>query len=631
MNENKFLTVPPAVDNYRPYHLTGNEYVSLPLIDPATGAVECANVLSMQALGLLEFYGSAEQPLLQPFLLAADNPVDLQGNLVWECRGDWVPTFSFSHEQLRLTGEVFAPPGQKGFCYHMAVTNTGSRSLPVTIGWKGAWAETRQTVFTSRVTAGNTLSYSNWTKSLVLECRPGLAAAALAFGSEDPHVSITYQAGSPLGVASRFSLRQDFVIPPGDTREITLLAAANAEGDGAATTLVHLRRLGYPRLRSTTEQWLNERRFTTGDPGLDRVLHKNLLFNHFFAVGNTIDTEECAPVTSRSPRYYVSGAFWPRDTFLWSFPALLLTGRERARQVLLAGYRRHLKNPGQHAQYINGSLLYPGFELDQLAAFVLALDGYLTAGGDPEVLSEPEIPRGLRLILEELDQHRHPATGLYDTFLDPADDPVTYPFLIYDQVLAWRALTILHRLNLSYQLWPGRNLAREAQALKEAILLHGIVEGPFGQMFAWAVDGQGRHELYDSPPGSLMLLAHYGFCPQDDPVFQNTLRFIHSPANPYHGPQGHFAGPGCTHAPGPWVLGLSAALLAGMDAPSRELIQKAPMDNGLACETLDPATGVARTGLAFATCAGFLASAIYRRWGRPAGPANGFERCSEVK
>ena len=31
-------------------------------------------------------------------------------------------------------------------------------------------------------------------------------------------------------------------------------------------------------------------------------------------------------------------------------------------------------------------------------------------------------------------------------------------------------------------------------------------------MFAWAVDGAGRFQLYDNPPGSLQLLAFYGFC-----------------------------------------------------------------------------------------------------------------------
>ena len=35
------------------------------------------------------------------------------------------------------------------------------------------------------------------------------------------------------------------------------------------------------------------------------------------------------------------------------------------------------------------------------------------------------------------------------------------------------------------------------------------------------------------------------------------------------------------------------------------------MDNGIACESVDETTGECTTGEAFATCAGFLAYAIY--------------------
>lgn len=42
------------------------------------------------------------------------------------------------------------------------------------------------------------------------------------------------------------------------------------------------------------------------------------------------------------------------------------------------------------------------------------------------------------------------------------------------------------------------------------------------------------------------------------------------------------------------------------------------MDNGIACESVDPETGESRTGDAFATCAGFLAYAIDRAFaGQP--------------
>jgi uncharacterized protein len=55
-------------------------------------------------------------------------------------------------------------------------------------------------------------------------------------------------------------------------------------------------------------------------------------------------------------------------------------------------------------------------------------------------------------------------------------------------------------------------------------------------MFAWAVDGKGKFSLYDNPPGSLQLLAHYRFCSSDDTVYKNTVRWIRSPNNRYFHP-----------------------------------------------------------------------------------------------
>ncbi|MDA8211709.1 MAG: hypothetical protein M0021_07530, partial [Clostridia bacterium] len=60
----KILTVPEEVKDYLPYHLTGNEYVSLPLINPVTGGLERVSVLHMGTRGLLEFCVSAGRPLL---------------------------------------------------------------------------------------------------------------------------------------------------------------------------------------------------------------------------------------------------------------------------------------------------------------------------------------------------------------------------------------------------------------------------------------------------------------------------------------------------------------------------------------------------------------------------------------
>ena len=61
---------------------------------------------------------------------------------------------------------------------------------------------------------------------------------------------------------------------------------------------------------------------TTGQPDLDALMNRNFLFTALYAWGRTIDTEQFVGVTSRSPRYYVSAAYWDRDAMLWS-PGLL--------------------------------------------------------------------------------------------------------------------------------------------------------------------------------------------------------------------------------------------------------------------------------------------------------------------
>ena len=105
-----------------------------------------------------------------------------------------------------------------------------------------------------------------------------------------------------------------------------------------------------------------------------------------FSTGITLDTEELVLVTSRSPRYYVSAAYWDRDSLLWSFPAILDADRELARRMLEYVFGRQQRNIGVHSRFIDGTVLEPGFELDELIAPVLALGRYVEVTGDHSLL-----------------------------------------------------------------------------------------------------------------------------------------------------------------------------------------------------------------------------------------------------
>ena len=392
-------------------------------------------------------------------------------------------------------------------------------------------------------------------------------------------------------------------------------------------------------------------------------LRRNLWFAVFFAHGRTVDGDGWVHLTSRSPRYYVSGAHWTRDSLLWAFPAVLAADPRLARQLLVAAFARYTRYPGEHSQYLDGTVLYPGWELDQAAAWPLSLARYLEATGDASILDEPAVARGLAAALQAAEARRDPATGLIATFLLPSDDPAQRPFVTYDNALYAQGLDdlaaalgrLIPRRPASWAVRPhgpagepgeaagyGRpgpqaafdpaELAERARLTRQAVLAHCVAEGPWGPQFAWAVAGPGGAGavLYDEPPGTLELLGPYGFArrrPGDgidvEAVYANTVRWIYSAHNPYGPPPGPFRTPVCPHARHPWLLSVAAGLLAGR-RDYLGWLARAPMDSGFACETVDAATGIARTGPAFATCAGFVAWAALtalESLGREAGGA----------
>ena len=69
----------------------------------------------------------------------------------------------------------------------------------------------------------------------------------------------------------------------------------------------------------------------------------------------------------------MSAAYWDRDSLLWSFPTVVDSDPALARRMLDYVFGRQRRNLGVHSRYIDGTVLEPGFELDELMAPVLAL------------------------------------------------------------------------------------------------------------------------------------------------------------------------------------------------------------------------------------------------------------------
>ncbi|MBP5719743.1 MAG: glycoside hydrolase family 125 protein, partial [Bacteroidales bacterium] len=82
-------------------------------------------------------------------------------------------------------------------------------------------------------------------------------------------------------------------------------------------------------------------------------------------------------------------------------------------------------------------------------------------------------------------------------------------------------------------------LAAQCSALADevwnALQKHAIVHHPvYGNIYAYEVDGFGNSYLMDDANvPSLLSMAYLGALPIDDPVYQNTRRFVWSDDNPY--------------------------------------------------------------------------------------------------
>ncbi len=598
------LTVPEQVSSREPYLLTGNEYISLPFIT-LQGGITSINAISMQHRGLFQFEGNSEHPLIMPLITCNNSKIKIKNNCHWTYELDWLPAFNVKHQNLTVNGKIIAPPGYKGFFYLLSFTNNSEDELKINYKWQGSWFDFSYCVFNCRkIDVRRSISFDQWTNSLVLEAQAGLPLAALAMATNS-HSEWRYD-----NETGKFEIADELIINANDCSEAVLYVALNLEADGASTTIIDLKRHGHKSLTRSSMDWLETKREKiSGEKKLSSLLNRNLFFCYYFSLGRALDSDDLVPVTSRSSRYYVSGAFWSRDTLLWSFPAIMSIDKSIARELLLAVFKRHVNHAGEHAHYINGTVLYGGFELDQLSSYFLALKHYLKLSKDYSIVKEECIALGLQVLIEKAKSHYDHHTGLYSTFLDPSDDPVTYPYLTYNNALLKCSFSFLASIKEKLFTCTGYDLGDMASRLEEAIYKHCIADGPLGPMFVWSVDGKGNYDIYDNPPGSLQLLPHYGFCSRNDHVFRNTALWIRSSHNSFFHKSSKFEESGSKHAHNPWPLAACNDLLA-LNINGTGFFKNITMDSGLFCETVDPETGVVCTGAAFASGAGFLSYAL---------------------
>lgn len=127
--------------------------------------------------------------------------------------------------------------------------------------------------------------------------------------------------------------------------------------------------------------------------------------------------------------------------------------------------------------------------------------------------------------------------GLIASAFRPSDDSTHFQFLVPSNFMAVSSLRkmaeILETVNGKPQL--AQECTALADEVETALKEYAVYDHPkFGKMYAFEVDGFGNHYLMDDANvPSLLGMAYLGDVALEDPIYQNTRRFVLSENNPF--------------------------------------------------------------------------------------------------
>jgi len=553
---NKIITRPEEIGKNERVLYAGNHYLSVPIIDCQNGAIKNINVASLSNKALVELKG--EPNLFTPHFHQEGKEIEIEKIDVSK-EQYYLPRLDFFLKGgIRVTGRIFTDLKEKGLIYSFESSEEIEISLFFDLEQVCLLRYDSHKIDTKKI-----IKRDKWLGNPLVNIFSSEVSLALAFGGDKDFEVDGFKGKEKQTLNLKVSCQN----------ENCFYIAVNYDPDGASATLVHLRRKGYSEIYNEFLDWLKEKTIPfPKDPALETKLNENLFFNYFFSIAKDMESDKYLALTSRSPRYYVSGAFWERDCFLWSLPAIRLVCPQLYQHLAREMILMHSKNPGDHAHYIDGTVLYPGFELDEAASYFVLIDNL------EDHFFDEALTRALEEVFERIEKEYDPRTGLYKTFLLPSDDPAEYPLVTIDNVILWRGLQNLRDI-----------------------------------LFKWSTDGKGNFRLYNDPPGSLGTLCFYRFVDKDDPIFKNTVDYYYSSCNPYYFENARINELACDHHPHtPSGLGLCGSILNPLlSNVALKWLKKANMDYGLLAESFDKDSGEAKTGVGFASGCGYLAYSLY--------------------
>lgn len=162
-------------------------------------------------------------------------------------------------------------------------------------------------------------------------------------------------------------------------------------------------------------------------------------------------------------------------------------------------------------------------------------------------------------------------TGMTWSGFRPSDDCCDLGYLIPANMMAVKAMDFAEEI--CRDCYRENELAAKCRALsdkiREGIERYGVVEHPdYGRIYAYETDGFGNYNLMDDANSpSLLSMPYLGYCDREDPIYQNTRRFILSKDNPYYFEGKLARGVGSPHTQEGyvWHIGITMQALTSAD------------------------------------------------------------------
>ncbi|MEO6525675.1 MAG: hypothetical protein ABIP93_03550 [Gemmatimonadaceae bacterium] len=571
-----------------PWQLTGNHWLAIPCIHPADGSIHAIGMLHRGARAAVEFAGGPDfmsgdaPPLLKPVIEIDGVAQELsRGTMVWERALAWLPTFTCTLGDVVVRGTIFAPYGRDadlaGAVYAIGVESRGvAREIRVRL--EGTLGHRQLRVRTARPTDDTSLVSRSGSDLILLEgsAQPGLVAIAIA---ADGDAEVSAQ-------GLRFSLERTVSLAAGGHAQTAFYVAAGPERDGAEATVAVLRRSGWRALLAGTREALQQLEQSTGADSVDRLINRNLLFAYFYSVGRALDDAHYYLVRTRVPWHSAGVTVRDWEALMWTLPAVQLADTGLARELLLRMCELHGYAPGRGVHYFDGTLFQPGFALEGVAAYPIAVDRYARDTGDGAIVDEPAIADTLYLANDDLRDRRDRRVSLYSTEVTLAGDLAAHPFTLHANAAAAQALEILRR-TLDEE---TSRAVEDPAAVRGAIKRHFTPEREPKATLRASIDLAGQWSGEDDANASAVWLPLYEMLERDNSLYRRTVKAIPSARS---------------------ALVREIGRLLGPESEDVLLwLRHAPLHGGLASELVDEA-GVATANAGDASLSGLLAWAAW--------------------